>query len=148
MEYKGTDKTGNNKGKAKILRFFINFRPKVLVVYKKVVPLHSHFKKCSCEVRQHLGIEQALCTRFALTLSPALLGYGVMVTLQILVLSFLVRVRVPQLNKRLPTSGSLFRLMLFVLGVNRFDLLANEVHVILKFLYLAVHLVDEAVAFL
>ena len=40
LEYKGTDKTGNNKRKAKILRFFINFRPKVLVVYKKVVPLH------------------------------------------------------------------------------------------------------------
>ena len=96
LKCKGTDKTENNKGKAKILRFFINFRLKVLVVYKKVVPLHSHFKKCSCEVRQHLGIEQALCTRFALTLSPALLGYGVMVTLQILVLSFLVRVRVPQ----------------------------------------------------
>ena len=42
LEYKGTDKTGNNKRKAKILRFFINFRPKVLVVYKKVVPLHPH----------------------------------------------------------------------------------------------------------
>ena len=44
LEYKGTDKTANNKGKAKILRFFINFRLKVLVVYKKVVPLHPQNK--------------------------------------------------------------------------------------------------------
>ena len=44
LEYKGTDKTGNNKGKAKILRFFINFRLKVLVVYKKVVPLQAQNK--------------------------------------------------------------------------------------------------------
>ena len=76
LEYKGTDKTGNNKGKAKILRFFIIFRLKVLVVHKKVVPLHPHSRNVG-----------------------ATLGYGVMVTLQILVLSFLVRVRVPQLHK-------------------------------------------------
>ena len=36
------------------------------------------------------------CSEWQLTL-----GYGVMVTLQILVLSFLVRVRVPQLKKSL-----------------------------------------------
>ena len=81
LEYKGTDKTGNNnnKGKAKILRFFINFRPKVLVVYKKVVPLHPQNRTRMFDCKT--------------------LGYGVMVTLQILVLSFLVRVRVPQLHK-------------------------------------------------
>ena len=79
LEYKGTDKTGNNKGKAKILRFFINFRLKVLVVYKKVVPLHPQNRTRMFDCKT--------------------LGYGVMVTLQILVLSFLVRVRVPQLHK-------------------------------------------------
>ena len=40
-----------------------------------------------------------LCTRISTEteLQTLVLGYGVMVTLQILVLSFLVRVRVPQL---------------------------------------------------
>ena len=65
LEYKGTDKTGNNK--------------KVLVVYKKVVPLHPQNRTRMFDCKT--------------------LGYGVMVTLQILVLSFLVRVRVPQLTK-------------------------------------------------
>ena len=46
LEYKGTDKTGNNKRKAKFLRFFIIFRLKVLVVHKKVVPLHPQIKIC------------------------------------------------------------------------------------------------------
>ncbi len=92
LKCKGTDKTENNKGKAKILRFFINFRLKVLVVYKKVVPLHPQNR-----------------TRMFDCMT---LGYGVMVTLQILVLSFLVRVRVPQqiLNQKGFPMGSLFQL--------------------------------------
>ena len=44
-----------------------------MLVSKKAVPLHPHFRN-----------------------APQVLGYGVMVTLQILVLPFLVRVRVPQ----------------------------------------------------
>ena len=94
LEYKGTDKTGNNKRKAKILRFFINFRPKVLVVYKKVVPLHPQNR-----------------TRMFDCMT---LGYGVMVTLQILVLSFLVRVRVPQ-HRRSLSSHKLLAIFFIVL---------------------------------
>ena len=52
LEYKGTDKTGNNKRKAKILRFFINFRPKVLKENKKVLPLHPQNEIC----RQYWGM--------------------------------------------------------------------------------------------
>ena len=77
LKCKGTDKTANNKEKVKILRFFIIFRPKVLVVRKKAVPLHP----------QNRNEDVFNCM---------IVGYGVMVTLQILVLSFLVRVRVPQ----------------------------------------------------
>ena len=58
------------------LRIFIKKLAKNLPVLKKVVPLHpqnGNVSECSME-----------------------LGYGVMVTLQILVLPFLVRVRVPQ----------------------------------------------------
>ena len=51
---------------------------KILVIQKKVVPLHSQLRNQPVEVAM-------------------ILGYGVMVTLQILVLSFLVRVRVSQL---------------------------------------------------
>ena len=65
------------------MQFFINFRPKVLAVREKVVPLHRVFEKRGTK-----------------------LGYGVMVTLQILVLSFLVRVRVPQQKSFL--NGKLF----------------------------------------
>lgn len=54
--------------------FFEKSWRKVWTVSKKSVPLHSQFRN---EVAKTLG-------------------YGVMVTLQILVLSFLVRVRVPQ----------------------------------------------------
>ena len=57
----------------KNLRFFIKNLRFFLQIPKKVVPLHPHFEKCT-----------------------TCLGYGVMVTLQILVLPFLVRVRVPQ----------------------------------------------------
>ena len=70
--------------------------PKSFVGSEKSTTFAAHFERMYCEVRLHLGKEQALCTRFALTLSPVLLGYGVMVTLQILVLPFLVRIRVPQ----------------------------------------------------
>ena len=62
------------------MRFFINFPAKVLVVQEKVVPLHPQLRnEFSCDME---------------------LGYGVMVTLQILVLPFLVRVRVPQLREK------------------------------------------------
>ena len=94
LEYKGTDKTANNKGKAKILRFFINFRLKVLVVYKKVVPLHP--QKYLCTRKTEHGCFDCMT-----------LGYGVMVTLQILVLSFLVRVRVPQHRRSLSSQKHL-----------------------------------------
>ena len=56
------------------LSIFKKMSLKVLVVSEKVVPLHPQIRS---------------------------LGYCVMVTLQILVLSFLVRVRVPQLVKLL-----------------------------------------------
>ena len=49
------------------------------MIQKKVVPLHSQLRNQPDEVAM-------------------ILGYGVMVTLQILVLSFLVRVRVSQLH--------------------------------------------------
>ena len=49
------------------------------MIQKKVVPLHSQLRNQPVEVAM-------------------ILGYGVMVTLQILVLSFLVRVRVSQLH--------------------------------------------------
>ena len=67
----------------KILRFFIKKWLKILLVSEKAVPLHPHFEKCT-----------------------TFLGYGVMVTLQILVLPFLVRVRVPQQNESLSSTLS------------------------------------------
>ena len=74
--HKGTVNWSKNKENAEILRFFINFPRKILVVREKVVPLHP-------QLRNEFSCKKAL-------------GYGVMVTLQILVLPFLVRVRVPQ----------------------------------------------------
>ena len=56
--------------------FFEKKLQKVLEIQEKVVPLHPQSRK------RHLDAKE--------------LGYGVMVTLQILVLPFLVRVRVPQ----------------------------------------------------
>jgi hypothetical protein len=47
----------------KKMRFFF-------VVSEKTTTFAAHFEKMLCEVRLHLGKEQALCTRFALTLSP------------------------------------------------------------------------------
>ena len=64
------------------LIFFIKNYPKVLPIQKKDVPLQPHL--------DIMGWTSARA-----------LGYGVMVTLQILVLSFLVRVRVPQQSKSL-----------------------------------------------
>ena len=58
------------------LSFFIKKSRKILVVQEKVVPLHP-------QIRNNTEV-------------PRTLGYGVMVTLQILVLPFLVRIRVPQ----------------------------------------------------
>ena len=52
------------------LWFFEIFLQKVFVIPEKAVPLHSHFKKCSCDVRLHLSKKRAFCLRFALTLSP------------------------------------------------------------------------------
>ena len=63
----------------KKLRYFKKKCRKILVIQKKVVPLHSQLRNQPVEVAM-------------------ILGYGVMVTLQILVLSFLVRVRVSQLR--------------------------------------------------
>ena len=62
----------------KIFSILIKKLGKVLAVSEKVVPLHPQ--------NGNAGAFQCKVT----------LGYGVMVTLQILVLSFLVRVRVPQ----------------------------------------------------
>ena len=81
------------------------FRKKVLVFFGGLLKKHylcSAFREMHCEVRLHLGKKQAFCSRFALTLLSLKLGYGVMVTLQILVLPFLVRVRVPQ--QKIPLS--------------------------------------------
>ena len=56
--------------------FFEKKLQKVLEIQEKVVPLHPQSRKRQLDAKE--------------------LGYGVMVTLQILVLPFLVRVRVPQ----------------------------------------------------
>ena len=56
---------------------------KVWRIQKNSVPLHSH-------LRNHLQASRVKLRK---------LGYGVMVTLQILVLPFLVRVRIPQQRK-------------------------------------------------
>ena len=142
--HKGTEKWAKNKRKEKNLRFFINFPLKILVVQEKVVPLHPQ-------------------NRTREFWSNNILGYGVMVTLQILVLPFLVRVRVPQLKKTLSSMLSVFCFCIskrnpagmggilylcFVFSVDGLNLLANKIHIILQFLYLAVHLVDKAVTLL
>ena len=124
LEYKGTDKTANNKRKAKILRFFINFRPKVLVVYKKVVPLHPQIEIC-----YNIGV---WCNGNTADSGPAFPGSSPGTPTQ-------------EKKKGFHCGKPFF---LFVLGVDGFDFLADEVHVIFEFLYLAVHFVDEAVAFL
>ena len=129
MSDKGTLNRSNNKRKVEILRFFIKFLQKVLVIREKVVPLHPQFR-----------------TRRSVV---STLGYGVMVTLQILVLSFLVRVRVPQLKKEKASKWKPFLFLLFlILSVDSLDLLTYEVHVVFQLLNLAVHLVNEAVALL
>ena len=61
----------------KDLKIFVKKSQKLLSVQKKLLPLQPQN-----------GNGSVFCNSF--------LGYGVMVTLQILVLSFLVRVRVPQ----------------------------------------------------
>ena len=61
------------------MRFFRKKCRKILVIQKNVVPLHPQLRNNMLEIAM-------------------ILGYGVMVTLQILVLSFLVRVRVSQLR--------------------------------------------------
>ena len=75
------------------MRFFF-------VVSEKTTTFAAHFEKMLCESqaasRQRASSLHSICTDFV-SLS---LGYGVMVTLQILVLPFLVRVRVPQQEKR------------------------------------------------
>ena len=59
------------------------------MIQKKVVPLHSQLRNQPDEVAM-------------------ILGYGVMVTLQILVLSFLVRVRVSQLESIFHSKDAFF----------------------------------------
>ena len=80
--HKGSVNRAKNKEKTEILRFFIIFPQKILVVPEKVVPLHPQNRNKRVSKQN-------------------ILGYGVMVTLQILVLPFLVRVRVPQLKESL-----------------------------------------------
>ena len=62
---------------------------KNLVSSGKSCTFAPHFEKCPSE-------------RCCIALPKLILGYGVMVTLQILVLPFLVRVRVPQPKFRIP----------------------------------------------
>ena len=50
-------------------------------------------------------------------------------------------------KRKIPPIGGISFLFL-VLSVDRLDLLAEEIHVVLQFLYLTVHLVDKAVTFL
>ena len=52
-----------------------------------------------------------------------------------------------QNNKKIPPTGGISYLFL-VLSINCLDLFADEIHVVLQFLNLAVHLVDETVALL
>ena len=52
-----------------------------------------------------------------------------------------------QKNKKIPPNGGISYLFL-ILSIDGLDLLSDEIHVILQFLDLAVHLVDEAIAFL
>ena len=54
------------------------------------------FAKKVCETFGGFEKTRYLCTRNSEMNTQGTLGYGVMVTLQILVLSFMVRVRVPQ----------------------------------------------------
>ena len=59
------------------------------------------------------------------------LGYGVMVTLQILVLSFLVRVRVPQQKIRnLMVPDFFVYSSFFVLSIDSFDLLLDKFYLV------------------
>ena len=79
----------------KILRFFIKKCLKILVVSEKAVPLQRISRnalRSQAASRQRASSLHSICTDFV----TRILGYGVMVTLQILVLPFLVRVRVPQ----------------------------------------------------
>ena len=87
--HKGSVNRAKNKEKTEILRFFIIFPQKILVVPEKVVPLHPQNRNKRVSKQN-------------------ILGYGVMVTLQILVLPFLVRVRVPQLKKTLSKCLAFF----------------------------------------
>ena len=113
----------------KFCGFFINFPRKILVVQEKVVPLHPQ-------------------NRNKEFFSSKILGYGVMVTLQILVLPFLVRVRVPQLKTKNPSRLAGILCLCLILGIDCFDFLSYKIHVVLKLLHLAVHLVYKAVTLL
>ena len=78
---------------------------KICASEKKIGLLHKIFAKNLCEYKNMFYF----CTR------NQQLGYGVMVTLQILVLSFLVRIQVAQL-KREQHHVVLFFLLGFALG--------------------------------
>ena len=106
-----------------LLKIFLG---KVLVIPEKVVPLHPQNKNCKDS-----------------------LGYGVMVTLQILVLPFLVRVRVPQpREKENPANWRDFSFLFFVLSVDSLDFLSDEIHIVFQLLNFTVHFVDETIALL
>ena len=51
-------------------------------------------------------------------------------------------------EKKKASISEAFLFLFFILSVDRLDFLADEIHVILQFLHLAVHFVDQAVAFL
>ena len=68
--------------------FFEKKLQKVLEIQEKVVPLHPQSRKRQLDAKE--------------------LGYGVMVTLQILVLPFLVRIRVPQQDESNHICGWIF----------------------------------------
>ena len=92
--YKDTLNTRKSHRKQKKLRFFRKKCRKILVIQKNVVPLHPQLRNNMLEIAM-------------------ILGYGVMVTLQILVLSFLVRVRVSQLESIFHFERCFFRIFTF-----------------------------------
>ena len=111
------------------MRFFRKKCRKILVIQKKVVPLHPQLRNNVLEIAMILGYGvmvtlQILVLSFLVRVRVSQLhhsgfflkvklGYGVMVTLQILVLSFLVRVRVSQLESIFHFERCFFRIFTF-----------------------------------
>ena len=147
MSDKGTLNRLNNKRKVEILRFFIKFLQKVLVIREKVVPLQSQIEICSCDVRLHLSKKQFLhsvCADFAPVIGvwcngnttdsgPVILGSSP---------------STPTRKRKASIWKPFLFLLFLILSVDSLDLLTYEVHVVFQLLNLAVHLVNETVAFL